>query len=181
MNKRNNSRINLQEHSVLIPWFTKFCAKQGREYEMGDVQSGVALMHISVHKSSCTKNHGSNEYSDAKSEIKSQHDMEVEEQNWPDVLPTQTLTLLFSSTEMMCGPKDIRIWTLLVCPVNTLNWKWSRKVFLILLLGLVQGSLMCSLTRNVTVHHTVWRTTIGFKSNDTLDRFWRIFEHPKPR
>ena len=22
---------------------------------------------------------------------------------------------------------------------------------------------------------------IGFKSNDTLDRFWRIFEHPKPR
>ena len=25
------------------------------------------------------------------------------------------------------------------------------------------------------------RTTIGFKSNDTLDRCWRIFEHPKPR
>ena len=25
------------------------------------------------------------------------------------------------------------------------------------------------------------QTTIGFKSNDTLDRFWRIFEHPKPR
>ena len=23
--------------------------------------------------------------------------------------------------------------------------------------------------------------TIGFKSNDTLDRFWRILEHPKPR